>query len=218
MREEKRRILDMSGKLPPSNCHAPRDSETLHKTEDILYLASLLAQGAKMFLQCSSKDRPGYLYYPEGDPLPEGTVIKQRISPRTVRGRFREHFFRYRIGISSPKASGMTFTLEDREIRREGGRGNKAFWTWAERPPHPFSKESDPLVEGLHTLALLNPKQGKRPGKNLFLCPVDGWVVPVLGKATSPAWSWKMLCGREWEHHLCPKCLGSFLQRLTLMN
>jgi hypothetical protein len=112
----------------------------------------------------------------------------------------------------------MTFTLDDREIRKEGGRGKKEFWSLAERLPRPFSRECDLLVTGLHKVPLLSPEPGKRPGKNHLLCPVDGWVVPVLGKATSPVWSWKMLCGREWEHHLCPKCLGSFLQRLAMMN
>lgn len=217
MREEKFRILSMARELPPTDCHAPRDGEPIHKTEDMLYLASLLSGGGGMFLQCTARDHRGYFYLKEEQTLPEGALIKQRLAPRTVRTRFREHFFRYRIGISSPQASIMTFALNDRVIRKDKGRGNKAFWSWAEELPHPFTRDGDLLVTGLSDVPLLEPSKGE-PGKDHLLCPIDGWVIPVIGTATSPLWSWKMLCGRKWRHHLCPNCLGSFLQELESMN
>ena len=218
MRQEKLGILTMARELPVADCHAPRDGEPIHKTEDMLYLAWILSRRGRMVLQCSSKDHRGYIYLKERQTLPEEAVIKQKLAPKTIRARFREHFFRYRIGISSPQASIMTFALNDREIRKEKGRGNKAFWSWAQGLPHPFSKEADPLVSGLAEVPLLNPTQGLRPGEDHLLCPIDGWVIPVIGTATTPLWSWKTLCGRKWRHHLCPNCLGSFLQELESMN
>jgi len=207
----------MAREFPSPGCHAPRDGEPIHKTEDMLYLAWLLSCGGGMVLQYAAKDHRGYFYLKDGQALPEGAVIKQRLAPRTIRARFREHFFRYRIGISSPKASIMTFALSDREIRKEKGRGNKAFWSWAQGLTHPFSKDGDPLLSGLAEVPLLDPSKGE-PGKDHLLCPIDGWVIPVIGTATTPLWSWRMMCGRKWRHHLCPNCLGSFLQELESMN
>jgi hypothetical protein len=218
MRVSSKDILGFARSLPGQDCLAPRDGEPLHKTEDMLFLASLLSRSDRMILQCSAAPNQGFIYFSDKQDLPDGSLIKQRIAPKTVRARFREHFFRFRIGISSVEAACMNFSLGDQLIRKDKGRGTKVFWSWAAILRHPFSRQGDPLLSRLHTVDLFPSSPKKLPGSNQLFCPVDGWVTPVIGTARSPSWSWKMMCGREWKHHLCPQCLGSFLQRLGSMN
>jgi hypothetical protein len=218
MRGSSKDILGFARSLPGKDCLAPRDGESLQKTEDMLFLAALLSASGRMILQCSETTKQGFIYLQDEGDFPTRLSIKQRIAPKTVRARFRDHFYRYRIALSSPEAACMTFSLGEREIRKEKGRGTKIFWDWAAGLRHPFSKEGDPLVSRLHKVSLLHSFDQEPPGPEHLLCPVDGWVLPVLGTAKSPSWSWKMMCGREWKHSLCPDCLGSFLQRLGSMN
>ena len=216
MRGDSARLLDLSRILPGKDCASPRDGEPLAKTEDMLYLAWLLARGTRMILQYSREGGP--LYLAEETPVPPGATLRQRIAAKTVRRRFRDHFFRYRLGLSERGPAWMTFTLGGKTLRKAGGKGTAAFRSWASGLRHPFSGHGDPLTEGLHDRPLLQPDPGAPPDDSRLLCPIDGWVIPVIGRASSPSWTWRNLCGREWEHTLCPHCLGSFLQRLGRMN
>lgn len=216
MRKDSARLISLSRERPLEDCTAPRDGEPLAKTEDMLYLANLLSRGRGMILQYSSGGSP--LYLPEKMPAPPGTAFRQKIAPKTVRRRFRDHFFRYRLGLSETGPACMTFSLGAKTLRKAGGKGTAAFRSWAGGLHHPFTGNGDPIMENLHALNFFQPDPGEAPDEAHLLCPIDGWVVPVIGTASSPAWTWRNLCGRGWEHTLCPHCLGSFLQRLATMN
>ena len=216
MREDSARLLALSKLRPEKDCPAPRDGEPLSKTEDMLYLAWLLARGTRILLQYSREGGP--LYLAEETPVPPGATLRQRIAAKTVRRRFRDHFFRFRLGLSDAGPACMSFSLGGKILRKAGGKGTAAFRSWASGLRHPFSLKEDPLTKGLHDLPLFQPDPEAPPDDSRLLCPIDSWVIPVIGTASSPSWTWRNLCGREWEHTLCPHCLGSFLQRLGRMN
>jgi hypothetical protein len=110
----------------------------------------------------------------------------------------------------------MNFSIGGIELRRSGGRGDKAFWEFATRLHHPFTRGKDSLLEELHTRPLLEFPTTAR--SKLFLCPLDGPVKAIQGKVTSPDWTWEKMVGRSWKVALCPKCLGDLALTGFIMN
>jgi hypothetical protein len=178
------------------------------ETVDILFLAMLLERSreSSVIMQCAPESGAGGWILVVGEDSPEGFTIKQRLSHKGIRRIFREKVYGFRRALSSPQSSHMNFSINGVEVRRAGGRGDKAFWEFATRLTHPFTREKDLLMEGLHTIRLLDYKAN--PVTDYFLCPLDGPVKAVRAKVSSPSWTWEKMVGRSWSIALCPMCLG----------
>jgi len=208
----------ISGCLPGADVHAPRDGERPSETRDILFLATLLKDSKEFqsVLQCTPISGSGSWIFIAGECPPEGYVLKQRLTHKGIRRIFRERFYGFRRALSSPSAVCMNFSIGGIELRRSGGRGDKAFWEFAARLHHPFTRVKDSFLEELHTRPLL--EFPTIACSKLFLCPLDGSVKAIQGKVTSPAWTWEKMVGRSWKVALCPKCLGDLALTGFTMN
>ena len=203
--------------LPGCDVQAPRDGKKLKETRDILFLSTLLKRSiaSGCVLQCAPlSGYGGWIYHP-GDRSPAGYAIKQKLSTSGIRRIFRERFFGYRKALGSTIAAAMTFSLGGVVLRPAGSRGDKAFWDFAARLSHPFSRESDTLLTALHTVRLLDFSPDNQ---GLLVCPIDGCVRAVEAKLTSPNWTWENMVGREWRMALCPLCLGELVETGCSMN
>ena len=212
-----------SSTLPDDSCLAPRDGQQVGKTRDFIFLAALLERSkeATGILQCADSGTKGsHIYLPEttNTELPDGFEIKQHLKVSTIRGLFRKGFYVFRAALSAKGKSGMTLFVGGVELRPAGSLGDAAFWKFASRLEHPFSKDGDPLLDRLYRLPLLSHPARKGSAKAPAICPLDGPVMPISGKAKSPGWTWRHLVGRGWEMALCPKCLGELAQTGFSMN
>ncbi len=207
----------IAAEIPEETQLAPKGGGKLCNTRDYLFLAALLerSRDADYILQCGPAGKTmDWIYLPDSlqELIPEGFTVKQRRSPQEVRRLFRECFYGFRRELGRQGRSGMSLSIGGIEVRHAGSRGDQPFWDFAAQLHHPFHRDRDPLLEGLHTRRLLDFPKTKTSAKTPFLCPVDGPVAAIEGKASSPAWTWRHLCGREWTSALCPKCLGELAE------
>jgi len=209
--------------VPPDTQLAPRGGGKLCNTRDYLFLAALLerARDADYILQCGPAGKTQeWIYLPDSQQelIPDGFTVKQRRSPQELRRLFKECFYGFRRALSSTERSAMSFSIGGIEVRHAGTRGDRPFWDFAARLDRPFTRDGDPLLENLHARRLLDFFETKASGAMPFLCPLDGPVAGIEGKATSPGWTWRQLCGREWRMALCPYCLGELVETGYSMN
>jgi hypothetical protein len=199
---------EMARRLPDAANHAPRDGKKIGETADFLFLATLLdhSQESQTVLQCAPKSGTGEWILIAGENPPEGFLVKQRLSHKGIRRIFRDKVYGFRRALGSPEAACMNFSIGGVDIRRAGGRGDKAFWHFASRLYHPFHQAGDNLLDSLHSRRLLDFSETSHD--DLFLCPLDGPVNAISGKVSSPDWTWEKMVGRSWSIALCPMCLG----------
>jgi hypothetical protein len=207
----------------PDTQLAPKGGGKLCNTRDYLFLAALLerSRDADYILQCGPAGKTqDWIYLPDNRPemIPEGFTVKQRRSPQEVRRLFKECFYGFRRALSSTGRSAMSFSVGGVEVRHAGSLGDRPFWDFAARLDHPFTKDGDPLMDSLHARHLFDCTEAKTSKRTPFLCPIDGPVAAVEGKSTSPEWTWRHLCGREWRTALCPHCLGELAETGFTMN
>ena len=50
-----------------------------------------------------------------------------------------------------------------------------------------------------------------------LICPLDGPVTPIEVRISSPAWTWKNLCGRSSTSLHCPHCLARLHSKIAFM-
>ena len=222
LRTGRLRVTESDGKpggfrVPPDTQLAPRDGGKLCNTKDYLFLAALLerSRDADYILQCGPSGKTQeWIYLPDTrqDLIPEGFTVKQRRSPQEVRRLFKECFYGFRRALATPDRSGMSLSIGGIEVRHAGSRGDRPFWDFAARLDHPFTRDGDPLMGGLHACRFFAFPEAVTPKGAPFLCPVDGPVSAVEGETSSPGWTWRHLCGREWSMALCPHCLGELAQ------
>jgi hypothetical protein len=209
--------------IPPDTQLAPKGGGKLCNTQDYLFLALLLerSRDADYILQCGPAGKTQeWIYLPDNrqEMIPEGFTVKQRRSPQEVRRLFKECFYGFRRALSSTGRSAMSFSVGGVDVRYAGSLGDRPFWDFAARLDHPFHKGNDPLLEGLHSRRFVAIPESKTSKITPFLCPIDGPVSAVEGKATSLGWTWRHLCGREWRMALCPHCLGDLAETGFTMN
>ncbi len=209
--------------IPPDTQLAPKGGGKLCNTQDYLFLALLLerSRDADYILQCGPAGKTQeWIYLPDNrqEMIPEGFTVKQRRSPQEVRRLFKECFYGFRRALSSTGRSAMSFSVGGVDVRHAGSPGDRPFWDFAARLDHPFHKGNDPLLEGLHSRRFFAVAESKTSKTTPYLCPIDGPVTGIQGKVTSPGWTWRELCGREWQSALCPHCLGELAETGFKMN
>lgn len=209
--------------IPPDTQLAPKGGGKLCNTRDYLFLAVLLerSRDADYILQCGPAGKTQeWIYLPDNrlEMIPEGFTVKQRRSPQEVRRLFKECFYGFRRALSSTGRSAMSFSVGGVDVRHAGSPGDRPFWDFAARLDHPFHKGNDPLRDGLHSRRFFAVAESKTSKTTPFLCPIDGPVAGIQGQVTSPGWTWRQLCGREWQSALCPHCLGELAETGFKMN
>ena len=209
--------------IPPDTQLAPKGGGKLCNTQDYLFLALLLerSRDADYILQCGPAGKTQeWIYLPDNrqEMIPEGFTVKQHRSPQEVRRLFKECFYGFRRALSSTGRSAMSFSVGGVDVRHTGSPGDRPFWDFAARLDHPFHKGNDPLLEGLHSRRFFAVAESKTSKTTPYLCPIDGPVAGIQGQVTSPGWTWRQLCGREWQSALCPHCLGELAETGFKMN
>ena len=209
--------------IPPDTQLAPKGGGKLCNTQDYLFLALLLerSRDADYILQCGPAGKTQeWIYLPDNrqEMIPEGFTVKQHRSPQEVRRLFKECFYGFRRALSSTGRSAMSFSVGGVDVRHAGSPGDRPFWDFAARLDHPFHKGNDPLLEGLHSRRFFAVAESKTSKTTPYLCPIDGPVAGIQGQVTSPGWTWRQLCGREWQSALCPHCLGELAETGFKMN
>lgn len=202
---------EISRCLPDEGVNAPRDGKKIGETSDILFLAMLIerSRDSSEILQCAPASGTGGWILEVGEDPPEGFIVKQRLSHKGIRRIFRDKVYGFRRALGSPEAACMNFSIGGVDIRRAGGRGDKAFWHFASRLYHPFHRAGDNLLDSLHSRRLLGFPETSP--ESVFLCPLDGPVNAISGKVSSPDWTWEKMVGRSWSIALCPMCLGELV-------
>jgi len=209
--------------IPPDTQLAPKGGGELCNTEDYLFLAVLLERSheSDYILQCGPAGKTQeWIYLPDNrqEMIPEGFTVKQRRSPQEVRRLFKECFYGFRKGLSQASRSPWSYSIGGIEVRHAGSRGDQPFWDFAAQLHHSFGRGKDPLLDGLHSRSFFAAPESRTSKITPFLCPIDGPVAAIVGKVTSPGWTWRDLCGREWQSALCPHCLGEFAETGFKMN
>jgi hypothetical protein len=215
--------------LPGSECISPRDGSPLLKSEDGMFLAMLLhrSKGARQFIEMMEEEGVR-TYFPETKGCVEsvaklGKTFKARFNSSTVRGYFKETFLHFRSRLSSRETAHHDFFIGGKLVRASDSAGDKALWKLGANLERPFTAQGDSLLEQLHDVSFFDWIPGGflnaptlKHGE--VYCPMDGPVTPIKAAEKTPAFSWEMMCGREWALYLCPKCLGTFDRWMWKMN
>jgi len=209
---------------PGVRCDLPRDKKTLQKSEDVLFLASLLKRSEPNQQILCALDSKGFRhFFPESKEKGLATMsmqIKSRINRSTIRRIFAEKFYGFRRALTSDTPLRNELALGDDVIKAVKSRGNKNLWIFASELAHPFSEKGDPLLDELHRIPLLRwkvPSCSKIP-KGFFFCPLDGPVQPLKATMKTPEESWRLRCGCKWQFSLCLSCLGVFASKIIVRN
>jgi hypothetical protein len=215
--------------IPGPECSSPRDGLQLLKSGDTMFLSLLLhrLEGAKYIIE--ALDQSGaWSYFPEvagteASIASRGMTIKARLNRSTLRGHFKENFLLFRSRISSREAAHHDFFIGEKVVRAFESAGSKALWKLGANLHRPFTDHKDSLVNQLHEVAFFDwlpepTNQAPPLNRDQVYCPLDGPVVPIRAAEKTPSFSWEIMCGREWDLYLCPKCLGTFDRRMVKMN
>ena len=211
-------------RIPGSRCSFPKDHQSLHKTEDLLFLAALLKRSEPAQQVIEVLDAKGVRRF-----LPElkvdavvfagkGIRIKSRINRSTIRKIFSEKFYGFRRAISLDTLLRNEITMGEQAVRPSNSLGSKGLWNFGSKLTHPFSKEGDPLIAELHKVRFFSWARTAILIKGTLYCPLDGPVKPLEAGMKTPRESWRLMCGRQWSFLLCPHCLGVFVAKVTRRN
>lgn len=195
-------------KLPEDECKAPRDGLRLDKTEDMLFLATLLKRAGtvRYFVKL---DDGAIIPEPVEDDESECSNpvrVKSRIKRTTVLRSFRNGFFPFRQEVASGMYSDDGDRYMIRELRNIGRWKRAEPSTLAKELKWPFQKGPDQLLSNLCTVPLLSWPETRLLKKGEVYCPLDGPVAPI-----------KMLSGGCIRRFLCPDCLGQFQNNLLMI-
>ncbi len=213
-------LPEMFLKLPEDECKAPRDGLRHGKTEDMLFLATLLkrAGDTRYFLELR-----GGAIVPE--PLATDELkweilapMKSRIRRVTVLRWLRERFFAFRQGVADAIPLPFVIEPEGKELRKPRQWKPEHPWMAGKGLKWPFESGHDPLLSDLHKIPLLSWQEKRPLNRGEVYCPIDGPVIPIKHEWKSPPWTWEHMCGRAWRAFLCPHCLGQFQVELIAMN
>ena len=213
-------LPEMFLKLPEDECKAPRDGLRHGKTEDMLFLATLLkgAGDTRYFLELRGGAIIPELVAHDGGGCNEPVQFKSRIKRATVGRWFRDGFFVTRRVLASGNDSEYEMRFTGKQLKSARRWKPNEPWTMGKTLKWPFEKGHDPLLSDLHKTALLAWQEVRPLRKGEVYCPLDGPVVPVDSELISPPWTWENLCGRHWRALLCPHCLGQFQVKVVAMN
>ncbi len=206
--------------LPGHECKAPRDGLRPCKTEDMLFLATLLQRAgeARYFLEFGGREIvPEPLGNDSRESEPE-FEIKARIGRATIRRWFRYGYFAIRQAFADAIPLPFVIEPEGRELRKPRSWKPEHPWMAGKGLKWRFEKTRDPLLTNLHKIPLLSWRDDRPLRDGEVYCPLDGPVIPIRHEWKSPTWTWQHLCGRQWRALLCPDCLGQFQIQLIAMN
>ena len=209
--------------LPSPDGVSARDGLRLQQTEDVLFLAQLLARaaGCGMIRETRDADRR-WCYVPHDGNDADG--LPGFLKPAGIRRKLKQGFWRLRTMIAKREISGTALSIDGRKIRDCARWAPGEPWKLGASLRRPFSKDADPLLDALHEIPLMDDPSlkefapGQSVGDGASICPLDGVVTPIVGTLRTSPESWRALCGREWRVILCPHCLGEFCDELTMMN
>ena len=215
--------------VPGIDCTSTRDGKKILKSVDGMFLAMLLYRSQATQQIIEAQDTGGtWRYFPdvagaEDSLIQRGMTIKSRINRSSLRMKFRDSFLIFRKWVSGREPAGHDHFIGNIKIRPSRSLGSKALWKYGARLARPFSEEGDPLMDHLHQVHFFEwlPSNSTTPHPlkhGEVYCPLDGPVIPIKGRECTPEFSWEILCGREWNLYLCPKCLGIFDSWLGKMN
>jgi hypothetical protein len=223
------RELNLFTSLPGPESTSPRDGARLVKSDDSMFIASILqrSKGAKQIIE--AMDHSGtWRYFPDVAGSAEsvkarGMTIASRLNRSTVRSRFKETFLLFRSRLSSREAADHDFFIGGKLVRASDSAGDKALWKLGANLERPFTAQGDSLLEQLHDVSFFDWIPGGFMNAPTLkhgevYCPLDGPVTPITAAEKTPAVSWEIMCGREWALYLCPKCLGAFDRWMWKMN
>ncbi|MFZ0615370.1 MAG: hypothetical protein WAN16_02845 [Chthoniobacterales bacterium] len=223
------RELNFFTSLPGPESTSPRDGARLVKSDDSMFIASILqrSKGAKQIIE--AMDHSGtWRYFPDVAGSAEsvkarGMTIASRLNRSTVRSRFKETFLLFRSGLSSRETADHDFFIGGKLVRASDSSGDKTLWKLGARCERPFTEQEDSLVDQLHEVVFFDwlpelTNQAPPLNRDQVYCPLDGPVVPIRAAVKTPSFSWEMMCGSEWALYLCPKCLGTFDRWMWKMN
>lgn len=205
-------------KFPDSLTQGPRDQQRPCKTNDILFLTTLLTQypDSHYFLQLANREiipEPIEAHHSDYN-----NPVKARISRGTILIWIRNEFYSFRKNLLSGNLSDFMIeintkkTMDSIPLKSEyiGHLGTTLKW--------PFKKDADILFNQFHELTWKKASEQRALKSKELYCPLDGPVTPILVNIETPEWTWESLCGRSWQLRLCPDCLGQFQRLLIEMN
>ena len=208
--------------LPATDAVFARDGRRLQATEDVLFLAQVIARAAGRPLLRETRDaEKRWCYTPADGAMADGTPGFVKLG--SIRRKLRLRFWRLRSLIGTREVV-CELSVDGRKLRDSKRWTAGQPWKLGASLRWPFTKAGDPLLEKLHEIPLMSDAslEGWTPEqtvpKGSILCPLDGIVTPIIGSMRTSPESWQALCGREWQVILCPHCLGEFCEQLTLMN
>jgi hypothetical protein len=214
-----------------------KDTKRLTVTKDFLFLLKLLRRHqaswkfyttlmdadtqARFFL---AEDRAGRFHHPvTGAEVVkcEDWSVKERVRPKKVR----DHFFsRYswRFVLRSDYQPDYTIRAGRMTIWKGGRLRRVRQLLFSLTRKYPLGGRFDRLLAspGAYferiekVIDAATPTELESP----YFCPLDGVVKPIEIELSSPAWTWKELCGRQWTSEVCPCCLFEFNTQLTLRS
>jgi len=210
-------------RVPGSRCLSPKDHQSLHKTEDLLFLAALLKRSEPAQQIIEVLDAKGVRRFLPALKVDDSALsakeirIKSRINRSTVRKIFSEKFYGFRKALSSNTLLRNELSLGKHVVKSSQSDGSQSLWNFGSKLTHPFSKEGDPLLAELHKVRF-SFSEMTAATKDTLYCPVDGSVNPIVATMKTSPESWLLRCGRQWSLWLCPNCLGIFASTISRRN
>ena len=221
----------------PADLTSPRDNPMIGKSRDMPFQFQMLThrqrgchrvvvfRKEREWLYLVQDDRVGLVhpvtglpFEPAADWTPAGTIkmgsIEKHIKPfwgfRDLGKGLRSGRARYTLRVD-----GLCL-CEDGKLDKEAlGVAGKRWPGWA------LGRGRDSVRDGFRDLMrLVDLSAGETASFEgaVALCPIDGPVPFIVGEYSAPKSDWENLCGREFEYALCPRCLGTFEERMTFMN
>jgi hypothetical protein len=215
-------IPEFLKKYPDKNENYTRDNNILASSVDILFTSIVLKNwpNSIKFIDVFRCDSKHYFYFKEGDifynPIdmsitkPIGTY-SHVIKHSTFKKYFSNNYFKIRKLLESDVINiDKTIIYNDKVLIEDKSKHTDN-----------IAELNSKLSTSLFTNVPINCKDIKLSileDNYDVICPIDGNIKLSKMVYTSPEWTWRALCGREYTLAVCPKCLGVFYSYLSSMN
>lgn len=223
---------------PDESVLYPRDNEQPSGTSDYLFLAALLMNWndtADLLIVYGKPEPVCVLKSPENifrHPVTGFIMDDSGRSPlfqlkrKTAAGYFRKKYFMMRRILASPNLHMYenTVRIDDRLIVKEvveETRPERLRYSISHKNTFEICKENlaalnvalqykleDEAFKNTFRTVIRPDLLNLKANSGRAVCPFDGVVEPVTVIISSPLWTWRGLCGREYTGLLCPECLG----------
>ena len=229
--EESFSISQLDRVWPDRSCLGPRDNKSLMKTEDRLFLASMLAalarhkgrihsfsnrNGINPYIYLIDNGKGGYLSPIGGDDTQTEQYWKQgnNINRRFVADRVKQYYYGARASFINTDG---TILMNGATYYDEGVPNKDALEVLNASLKWPFTLHADHLINEIvrRNEMLMNESP---EGAYDAMCPLDGPVQIIFAYEISSEWYWNMKCGRFWLLGLCPHCLALLGTRIMVLS